>query len=79
MIIFIKTIIFTHEITEIDSILERANNYSLVIGDEIVSSTEHVSGVSIVSSVLITLAERHSTCIFATHMHKIAEMKELRK
>jgi DNA mismatch repair protein MutS len=77
--IYKKQSSFTHEITEIDSILERANNYSLVIGDEIVSSTEHVSGVSIVSSVLITLAERHSTCIFATHMHKIAEMERIKK
>jgi len=68
---------FAVEMTELRGILKRANNRSLVLGDEICHGTETISGVAIVASAIKILATRESSFIFATHLHQLADMEEI--
>jgi DNA mismatch repair protein MutS len=62
---------FTKEILELRGILKRANDKSLVLGDELCSGTESISALSIVSAGVYTLAIRKSSFVFATHLHDL--------
>jgi DNA mismatch repair protein MutS len=63
---------------EVRSILKHSNSHSLVIGDEVASGTETVSGIAIVASTILTLVERNTCFLFATHLHEVAEMDAIR-
>lgn len=62
---------FTKEMMELRGILKRANANSLVLGDELCSGTESISALSIVSAGVHTLATRHTSFVFATHLHDL--------
>jgi len=68
---------FAVEMSELRSILKRANKNSLVLGDELCSGTETVSGLAIVASGVITLDKRNCSFIFATHLHKLSSMNRI--
>lgn len=73
---------FAVEMTELNSILRRADEHSLVIGDEICHGTEQYSGMGLVGASLLKLSEAKSKFIFATHLHglmKFSQLKELTK
>lgn len=67
------------EMIELRNILKRANCKSLVLGDEICRGTETYSALSIVASTLISLCEKQSNFVFATHLHKLSEIEQLRE
>ena len=69
---------FTLEMTELNSIIKRADRQSLIIGDEICRGTENISGNAIVASTIIHLAKIKSTFIFATHLHELVQLKGIR-
>ena len=56
---------FIVELSELRNILKKADENSLIIGDEIMSSTEAVSAISIVSSSIIELSNKKSSFVFA--------------
>lgn len=68
---------FTLEMMELDSIINRSNNNTLVIGDEICRGTEHVSGNAIVAASIIQLANEKVSFIFATHLHELGQIKQV--
>lgn len=70
---------FALEMNELQSILQRSNSNTLVIGDEVCKGTEHISGNSIVASTLITLSNRNTPFIFATHLHDIPHIKQVKQ
>lgn len=70
---------FGIEITEINSILKRSNQNTLIIGDEICRGTEHVSGNALVASTIIRLAKLDPTFIFTTHLHEIMSLKKIKE
>lgn len=70
---------FTNEIGEIRDILQRANGASLVIGDELCSGTESISAMSIVSAGIMTLMNKKATFIFATHLHDLTNIPQIKK
>jgi len=70
---------FAVEMLELKNIFNRATPNSLVLGDEISHSTETMSGVSIVASAILKLAQLKSIFIFATHLHQLPEIKEIEK
>ena len=70
---------FAVEVSEIRSILKRCDNNSLVLGDELCNGTENISAQSIFASCVITLSTRNSNFIFATHLHGLTDMEEIRK
>jgi len=69
---------YSLEIVELNSILKRSNESTLVIGDEVCRGTEHVSGNAIVATTLLKLAELKSTFVFATHLHELMELEEIK-
>ena len=70
---------FAVEMLELKNIFNRATKQSLVLGDEISHSTETMSGVSIVASAILKLAKLESLFLFATHLHQLPDIEELKK
>ena len=68
---------FAVEMSELRSILKRADKNSLVLGDELCAGTESISALSIFSSSVIKLEERGSSFIFATHLHELCNIKKI--
>jgi len=70
---------FYVEMQELKSIINYADEKSIVLGDEVCRGTEDVSGVSIVAACIDTLLEKKTKFIFATHLHKLPKLKILKK
>jgi DNA mismatch repair protein MutS len=70
---------FTLEMTELNTILKRADTKTLIIGDEICRGTENISGNAIVASTIIHLAKIKSTFIFTTHLHELIQLNKIRE
>ena len=70
---------FVAEISELRTILNEGTHRSLVIGDELASGTESVSAISIVAAGVKTLADRHASFIFATHLHEVAQLAVIQR
>jgi len=60
---------FAVEMTELREILLKADERSLVLGDEVCSGTESISATSLVASALTWLSKRRASFLFATHLH----------
>lgn len=70
---------FAVEMLELKNIFNRATVRSLILGDEISHGTETLSGVAIVSSAIIKLANLRSIFLFATHLHQLSTMQEIKE
>ena len=70
---------FAVEIQELKSILNRSDQYSLVLGDELCSGTESISGLSIIASGLNMLCNRKSSFIFTSHLHQLTGLDEVKQ
>jgi len=68
---------FAVEMTELREILLKADERSLVLGDEVCSGTESVSATSLVASALLWLSKRKSSFLFATHLHGLQSLKAI--
>ena len=69
---------FAVEMSELRSILKRSNQNSIVLGDELCSGTESVSAQSIFCSSVVKLSERKCNFIFATHLHELCKLEEIK-
>ena len=69
---------FAVEMHELRNILKRTNNRSLILGDELCRGTESVSGKAIVAAGVCKLREYDSQFIFATHLHGLSEIPEVK-
>jgi DNA mismatch repair protein MutS len=69
---------FAVEMSELRVILNAADEYSLVLGDELCSGTETESALSIFVSGLTDLHEKRATFLFATHFHEILKFDEIK-
>ena len=70
---------FAVEMMELKNIFNRANERSLVLGDEISQGTETESALAIVSSAILKLVSLKSMFIFATHLHQLGNIPQLQK
>ena len=69
---------FAVEMKELRNILQKSDEKSLVLGDEICKGTEQNSALGIVAASLVTLSKRNmSRFIFATHLHALSEKEEV--
>ena len=68
---------FAIEMLELKNIFNRANKYSLILGDEICHGTETESALAIVASAVMKLHEIKAFYIFATHLHQLTSLKEI--
>lgn len=69
---------FSLEMVELNAILKRSNDSTIVIGDEVCRGTEHISGNAIVASTLLKLSSLNSSFVFATHLHELMELEEIK-
>ena len=69
---------FAVEMSELRVILNSADEYSLVLGDELCSGTETESALSIFVSGLTDLHRKNATFLFATHFHEILKFDEIK-
>jgi DNA mismatch repair protein MutS len=69
---------FALEMIELRNIINKADEKSLIIGDEICRGTEYMSGNAIVASTIIELSKRKSCFIFATHLHDICKIDKIK-
>mgnify|MGYP001222311378 CR=1 FL=1 len=70
---------FAVEIQELKSILKRADEKSLVLGDELCSGTESISAMSIIATGLNELCKRKTSFIFTSHLHQLTELEEIKE
>ncbi len=70
---------FAVEMLELKNIFNRADKNSLVLGDEIAHGTETLSALSIVASAVIKLAKREVNFVFATHLHQLMDLEEIKE
>ena len=69
---------FAVEMLELKNIFNRASKNSLILGDEIAHGTETLSALSIVASAILKLAKLNSNFIFATHLHQLMNLDEVK-
>jgi DNA mismatch repair protein MutS len=69
---------FAVEMSELRMILKNADEFSLILGDELCSGTETESALSIFVSGLLDLHAKESNFIFATHFHEIIRFDEIK-
>ncbi len=69
---------FMVEMLELMAILKRNDSKTMMIGDEICRGTEERSANVIVCYMLEALAEKNSSFITATHLHKIANLNTVK-
>lgn len=70
---------FAVEMSELRDILRNANQYTLVLGDELCAGTESISAQALVASGIQWLSTRQAKFIFATHLHDLPEYIEVTK
>jgi len=70
---------FAVEMLELKNIFNRAGVKSIVLGDEISHGTETLSGVAIVASAIMKLKKLQSLFLFATHLHQLSSMEEIKR
>ena len=70
---------FSTEMGELRDILQYSNARTLVLGDELSSGTESISGQAIVTASIQWLAKRRSKFIFATHLHDVPSRLDPKK
>ena len=65
---------FAVEMNELRGILKRADETSLILGDELCSGTESISALAIFASSVQFLVKKQSSFIFATHLHELCNL-----
>lgn len=68
---------FITEMNELRHILDKADEYSLVLCDELTAGTETFSATGIVAASLNRLMEKKSRFIMTTHLHTLKNFTEL--
>jgi DNA mismatch repair protein MutS len=64
---------------ELRTILRQADDRTLVLGNEISSSTETISATGIITSAILSLIKAGATFIFATHVHDVVELPHIKE
>lgn len=65
---------FAVEMTELRTIINKANDRSLVIGDEVCRGTEEISALAIVATTIRHFQKNDINFIFTSHLHKLTEI-----
>jgi DNA mismatch repair protein MutS len=68
---------FAVEVSELRDIFHRADNWSLVLGDELCSGTESISATSLVAAGIKFLHGKSVRFVFATHLHGLLSLSDI--
>jgi len=66
---------FMVEMIEVKNMLMRADKNTIILSDELCSSTESTSAHAIVAQTLQSLTEKGAKFIFSTHLHELQKIK----
>lgn len=66
------------EIVELNNIIKNVGDKCLFIGDEVCRTTDIQSAIAMVAATLIILSEASSSFIFASHLHQLVELEEVK-
>ena len=69
--------LFMVEMEEVNNMLRRSDTKTLVLSDELCSSTETSSAHSIVSETLATLSAMKVNFVFSTHLHELQNIPKI--
>jgi DNA mismatch repair protein MutS len=70
---------FTVEMMELRNILQRCNDKSLVLGDELCAGTESISALAIVTAGIDALIKKRASFVFATHLHDLSKLSSIQE
>jgi DNA mismatch repair protein MutS len=70
---------FKVEMAELRTIIRQADNRSLVVGDELAHSSDVLSASALTASSLVDLAAAGSSFMFATHLHDVLQIEEVKE
>lgn len=70
---------FEVEMSEMKTIMNYANEYGIILGDEICSGTETRDATAIVAACIQDLSKRKSNFLFATHLHYLSSSDYITK
>jgi DNA mismatch repair protein MutS len=70
---------FTVEMMELRNILQRCNDKSLVLGDELCAGTESISALAIVTAGIYALIKKRANFVFATHLHDLSKLSSIQE
>jgi DNA mismatch repair protein MutS len=68
---------FMVELLEINNMLMRSDQNTLVLSDELCSSTESTSAHAIVAQTLSSLTEKKAKFLFSTHLHGLQKIQSI--
>ena len=68
---------FQFEMSELRAILKHADEHSLVLGDELLNSTELQSGLSLMVATLMQLCQKRTSFVIATHLNQLTHYDEI--
>ena len=69
---------FISEALEIKNMIQRSDNRTLVLADELCAGTEGLSATSLVGSTIIQLTKTHASFIFSTHLHSLMDIEQIK-
>jgi len=70
--------LFMVEMEEVNNMLRRADHRTLILSDELCSSTETSSAHAIVACTLNQLADKKVNFVFSTHLHELQKIPEIK-
>jgi DNA mismatch repair protein MutS len=68
---------FAVEMSEVREILSVADHQTLVLGDELCSGTESISGTAIVAAGIQHMEKAGTQFVLATHLHDLMKLKQI--
>jgi DNA mismatch repair protein MutS len=68
---------FIAEMIELRNMINRSDQNTLILSDELCAGTESLSATSIVTSAMIQLDKKKSSYIFSTHLHTLMDISEV--
>lgn len=66
---------FTNEIKEINNMIDNGNSSTLILADELCSTTEITSALALVATTIYHLIQKKCKFIFTTHYHDLLDIK----
>ena len=69
---------FAVEMSELKTILNKCDQNSLILGDELCSGTETTSAISIVYAGLKTLSNIQCSYLFTSHLHQLTKLDKIK-
>ena len=69
---------FISELKIINNMMENVDSNSLIACDELFTTTENISGISLCGAIIMFLLKKNANFIFTTHYHSLLELEQIK-